>query len=111
MDDKNRWHDKTTLHRECYESRKRERINEDGSFRPHQKGIITATYIADWFLREGQSRQKLGEWMKMTSVRSQDQRRILQATTHSFKFHPTHGYTTARRRKNETSATCARHSG
>jgi hypothetical protein len=32
LDDTNRWHDKTTLHRECYESRKRERINGDGSF-------------------------------------------------------------------------------
>jgi hypothetical protein len=32
----------------------------------------------------GAYRRKLGEWLKMTSVRSQDQRRMLQATTHSF---------------------------
>ena len=51
---------------------------------PHQKGPITSTYTVDWFLREGEGREKLGEWMKMTSVRSQDQRRMLQATPHSF---------------------------
>jgi len=70
-----------------HESRKRGRINEDGSFMPHQKGPITSTYTADWFLREGEGRELLGEWMKMTSVRSQDQRkrrRILQTNSHTF---------------------------
>jgi hypothetical protein len=47
--------------KECYESRKRERIHEDGSFRYHQKGPITATYTADWLLRPGEYRRKLGE--------------------------------------------------
>ena len=38
----------------------------------------------DWFLREGQGRELLGEWMKKTAVRSQDQRRMLQANSHTF---------------------------
>ena len=45
----------------CYESRRRERIHEDGSFMYHQKGSITATYTSDWNLREGEYRGKLGE--------------------------------------------------
>jgi hypothetical protein len=50
----------------------------------HQKGPITSTFIGDWFLREGQGRNLLGEWMKLTSVRSQDQRRMLQTNSHTF---------------------------
>ena len=76
--------DQDRVLKECYESKKRVRIHEDGSFMYHQEGPITATYTADWFLREGEYRRKLGEWMKGTSVRSEDQRRMLQATTHSF---------------------------
>ena len=83
LEDTDKWRDHASLLKECYQSRKRERIHEDGSFLHHQKGPITATYTADWFLREGEYRRKLGEWLKMTSVRSQDQRRMLQATTHS----------------------------
>ena len=78
------WPDQASLLKECYESRKRKRIHEDGSFMHHQKGPSTATYTADWFPREGEYRRKLGEWLKMTSVRSQDQRRMPQATTLSF---------------------------
>jgi hypothetical protein len=37
-------HDKTNLLRECCESRKKERINEDDSFKSHQKGPITTTF-------------------------------------------------------------------
>lgn len=70
-------------------------------FMPHQKGPITTTYTGDWFLGEGECRGKLGEWMKKTSVRSQDQRRMLQVTTvEHTTFHPTHGLTKLRRRKN-----------
>jgi hypothetical protein len=50
----------------------------------HQKGPITSTFTADWFLREGEGRELLGEWMKLTSVRAQDQRRMLQANSHTF---------------------------
>ena len=50
----------------------------------HQKGPITSTFTVDWFLREGEGRELLGEWMKLTSVRSQDQRRMLQANSHTF---------------------------
>jgi hypothetical protein len=66
------------------EFRKRERSKEDGSFMPHQKGPITSTFTADWFLQEGQGRELLGERMKKTAVRSQDQRRMLQANSHTF---------------------------
>ncbi len=44
-----------------------------------QKGPTTSP-----FLREGGGREILGEWMKMTSVRSQDQRRMIQSTSHFF---------------------------
>jgi len=67
-----------------HESRKRERSSEEGSFVHHQKGPITSTYTADWFLGEEQGRELLGEWMKMTSVRSPDQRRMLQANSYTF---------------------------
>jgi hypothetical protein len=38
LEDKDKWRDKTYLFKECYESRKRQRINADGAFMPHQKG-------------------------------------------------------------------------
>ncbi len=38
----------------------------------------------DWCLRKGDSRDKMGEWLKKATVRSQDQRRMFQANTHSF---------------------------
>jgi hypothetical protein len=50
----------------------------------HQKGPITTTFTADWFLREGDGRESLGEWIKSTSVRSPDQRRMLQENSHTF---------------------------
>ena len=119
LEDKDKWWDKTSLLKECYESRKRERINEDGSFMPNQKGPITSTYTADWFLWEGEGRELLGERMKMTLVRSQDRRRMLQATSHTF---PSNGKVcevdndwirkiTKLEEKNRISATCVRHSG
>jgi hypothetical protein len=84
LEDKDTWGNETVLHGVVYESRKRERSNDDGLFIPHQKGPITSTVTADWFLREGQGREMLGEWMKMTSVRSQDQRRMLRENSHTF---------------------------
>ena len=66
---------KSTLREVIHESRKRERRNEDGLFMIHQKGSITTTFTVDWFLREGDGRESLGEWIKSTSVRSPDQRR------------------------------------
>jgi len=53
LDDPDRWCDRASLLKECYEPRKRERTHEDGSFMHHQKGSITTTYTTDWFLREG----------------------------------------------------------
>jgi hypothetical protein len=44
LEDKDKWWDKTSLLKEFYESRKRERINQDDSFMTHQKGPITSTY-------------------------------------------------------------------
>ena len=83
-EDKDIWGNRTALLGVTHESRKRERSSEDGSFVHHQKGPITSTYATDWFLREEQGRELLGEWMKMTSVRSPDQRRMLQANSHTF---------------------------
>jgi ribonuclease HI len=84
LEDKETWGNETALRGAIHDSRKRERSNEDGIFMPHQKGPITSTFTADWFLREGQGRELLGEWMKKTAVRSQDQRRMLQANSHTF---------------------------
>jgi hypothetical protein len=60
------------------------RTNDDGSFMTHRTGPITSTFTADWFLHEGEGRELLGEWMNLTSVRSQDQRRMLQVNSHTF---------------------------
>ncbi len=51
LEDKEIWGNETVLHGAVYESRKRERSNEDRLFMPHQKGPITSTFTADWFLR------------------------------------------------------------
>jgi hypothetical protein len=83
LEDKEIWGNETVLHGTVYESRKRERSNEDGLFIPHQKGPITSTFTTDWF-REGQGRDLMGEWMKLTSVRSQDHRRMIQTNSHTF---------------------------
>jgi hypothetical protein len=66
LEDKEIWENETALHRTVYESRKRKSLgsNEDGLFIRHQKGPITSTFTTDWFLREGQGRELLGEWMK-----------------------------------------------
>ncbi len=47
LDNTDRWCDLDSRLKECYESRKKERIHEDGSFWHHQKGSITATYTTD----------------------------------------------------------------
>jgi hypothetical protein len=83
-EDKELWGNETDLRETIHDSRKRERFNVDGVFMPHQRGPITSTFTADWFLREGQGRELLGEWMKKTAVKSQDQRRMLQTNSHTF---------------------------
>jgi hypothetical protein len=84
LEDKEIWGNETVLRGTIHDSRKRERSNEDGVFMPHQRGPITSTFTGDWFLREEQGRELLGEWMKKTAVRSQDQRRMIQANSHTF---------------------------
>jgi hypothetical protein len=32
----------------------------------------SAVFTSDWYLRQGESRDKLGEWLKKTTVRSQE---------------------------------------
>ncbi len=99
LEDKDIWGNETALQGAIHESRKRERSHEDGLFMPP----------ADWFLREGQGRELLGEWMKLTSVRSPDQRRMKEETlTHSQR---TIGSTRSRREKNQTDATYVGPSG
>ncbi len=84
LGDKELWGNETALREVIHDSRKRERSSVDDMFMPHQKGPITSTFTEDWFLREGQGRELLGEWMKKTVVKSQDQRRMLQANSHTF---------------------------
>jgi hypothetical protein len=40
---------------------------------------MTSTFTGDWLLTEGKSGDKLGEWLKKTQVRPQDQRRMLES--------------------------------
>jgi hypothetical protein len=61
LEDKDIWGNEIALQGAIYESRKKERSNEDGLFMPHQKGPITDTFTADWFLQEGQGRELLAE--------------------------------------------------
>jgi hypothetical protein len=66
--------------RTCREKVKEVSLQKGMSFWKIKKSKFTV----DWFLREGQGRELLGEWMKVTSVRSQDQRRMLRANSHAF---------------------------
>jgi hypothetical protein len=50
----------------------------------HNKGAITSTFTGDWLLTEGENRDKLGEWLKKSQVRHQDQRRMLESIMHCF---------------------------
>ena len=61
LQDTDRWSDQSSLLKEYYESRKRERIHEDGSFFHHLNGSITTTYTSDWLLRQGEYRRKVGD--------------------------------------------------
>ncbi len=61
LDDPELWLDRLTFSWECHASRKRNRTTEDGTFLLHKKGVITSTFTGDWFLTEGESRDKLGE--------------------------------------------------
>ncbi len=59
-------------------------MNIDRTFRPHQDGAISETFANDWYLWKGDSRAKMGECLKKTTVRTQDQWKMLQVNTHSF---------------------------
>ena len=84
LDDPELWLDHPTFLWECHASRKRDRTTEDGTFLLHKKGVITNTFTGDWLLTEGESRDKLGEWLKKSQVRYQDQRRMLKSIMHCF---------------------------
>ena len=84
LEDPELWLDHSTFLWECHASRKRERTTEDGTFLLHNKGAITSTFTGDWLLTKGESRDKLGEWLKKTQVRHQDQRRMLESVMHCF---------------------------
>ena len=83
-DDGELWWEKQNLLWACHVSRSKDRMNNDGSFVTHQFGAISSTFPRDWYRHKGESRDKMGEWLKKATVRSQDQRRMLQANTHSF---------------------------
>jgi hypothetical protein len=61
LEDTDRWHDQASLLKECYESKKRERIHEDGSFLHHQKGPNHGDLYSRLAPRGGEYRKKLGE--------------------------------------------------
>ncbi len=62
------------------------------AFLLHNKG---STFTTAWYLREGESRDKLGEFLKATSVRSTHQR-MLQVIHHTVP-RPMHGDTGSQR--------------
>ncbi len=82
LEDPELWLDRQTFSWECHGSRKREHTTEDGTFLLHNKRPITSTFARDWFLTQGENRDKLGECQKKTQVRHQDQRRILESIMH-----------------------------
>ena len=84
LDDMELWWEKQNLSWVCHNSRKKDRMNEDGTCLPHQKGTISSTCTNDRCLRKEENWDKLGECLKKTTVRSQDQWRMLQAITYSF---------------------------
>ena len=84
LDDMELWWERQNLLWVSYNSRKKDRMGIDGTFLLHQTGAISTTFTSDWYLRKGESQDTLGEWQKKTTVRSQDQRRMLQSATHSF---------------------------
>jgi hypothetical protein len=60
LDDTELWWEKQDLLWACHASRTKDRVNHDGSFRPHQSGAISSTFTSDWYLREGECRDKMG---------------------------------------------------
>ena len=44
----------------CHNSKKKDRMNIDRSFLPHQEGSISATFTNDWYRRKGESQDKMG---------------------------------------------------
>ena len=64
LEDPKLWMDHLTFLWECHTSRKREHTTEDGTFLFHNKGVIPSIFTGDWFLTEGESRDKLGECLK-----------------------------------------------
>ena len=106
LEDKELWGNETVLRGVIHDSRKRERSNEDDVFMPHQRGPITSTFTADWFLREGQGRELLGAWMKKTAVKSQDQRRMFNILRRTpTRSRRTRGYIRSRKAENPIDAT------
>ena len=77
------WWEKQNLLWVCHNSRKKDRMDEDGTFLPHQTGTISTTLTSDWYVRKGENRDKLGECLKKTKDRSQDQWRMFQVLTHT----------------------------
>jgi hypothetical protein len=60
------WWEKQILFWVCHNSRKKDRMNIDGTFLPHQKGAISATFTIDWYLRKGESQDKMREWFQIS---------------------------------------------
>ena len=59
LEDPELWLDRLTFLWECHASRKQELTTEDVTFFLHNKEVITSTFTGDWFLTEGESRDKM----------------------------------------------------
>jgi ribonuclease HI len=102
LDDAELWWEKQNLLWACHTSRSKDRMNNDGSFVTHQLGVISSTFTSDWYLRKGDSRDKMGEWLKRATVRSQDHSKQIHTP-----FHRTIGEIKSQTARNQTSVTSA----
>jgi hypothetical protein len=63
-----------------------------------------------WYLLKGERRDKMGKWLKKTTVRSQDLWRMLQPNTHSFPSNCSRHKITVDRRYSDTPPVLVHHS-
>ncbi len=70
LDDAELWWEKQNLLWACHASRSKDRMNNDGSFVTHQLGAISSTFTSDWYLRKGDSRDKMGDEIKSQTARN-----------------------------------------
>jgi hypothetical protein len=60
LDDMELWWRKQNLFWACHNARKKDRMDIDGTFLPHQKGAISATFTSDRYLHKGRAKTRWG---------------------------------------------------